>query len=138
MKDLKTLRIGFGISQKQLAAKTELTETTINNIERKYTRPQADVRKRLEIVLGEKIDWVTTCGLIPVRSLTWEQAEFDYRKSLLNVHGLDEAQQELYMEMSVEYLKSLIILRGLEKQIKAKKTIQSTDNDVIKRKRTNK
>lgn len=136
MKDLKTLRIALGVSQKQLAAKSELTETTINNIERKYTRPQSDVRKRIEIVLGQKIDWLTTCGLIPVRSITWEDAESEYRKSLLNVHGLNEEQQELYVEMSYEYMKSLIILRGIEKQTKAKRIILSKDNDVIKRKRT--
>jgi transcriptional regulator with XRE-family HTH domain len=136
MKDLKTFRVERGMSLEQLAAKAELTKATLINIERKYTRPQADVRKRIEIVLGEKIDWLTTCGLLPVRSVSWEQAESEYRKSLLNVHGLNEDQQELYMEMSYEYLKSLIILRGLEKQVKAKRIIQTNDNDVIKRKRT--
>jgi transcriptional regulator with XRE-family HTH domain len=136
MKDLKTLRIALGISQKQLAAKSELTETTINNIERKYTRPQSDVRKRIEVVLGEKIDWLTTGGLLPVREKTWEQAEQELRKAFLNVHGLNEEQQELYLTMASEYLNSLKFLRGLEVQSKAKRTIPSSDNDII-RKRTN-
>lgn len=136
MKDLKSLRLERGLSLERLAAKSELTKTTLINIERKRTSPQGDVRKRIEIVLAEKIDWITTCGLIPVREISWEQAESEYRKALLNVHGLNEDQQELYLIMASEYLNSLKFLRGLEVQSKAKRTIPSKDNNVIKRKRT--
>jgi len=137
MKDLKTLRLTRGITQKQLASKTELTETTINNIETHKTIPQSDVRKRIEIVFAEKIDWLSTCGLKPVREKSWESAEQELRKALLNVSGLEAEQQKSFLLMVNEYLKTLVSLMVEEKQEKEKINISNNENDVKKRRRTN-
>ncbi len=51
------------MSRIQLAEAAELTELTIFNIEHQITTPQMDVRRRLEIVFNQRINWLTTSGV---------------------------------------------------------------------------
>jgi transcriptional regulator with XRE-family HTH domain len=107
MKDLKTCRTECGLSQETLAERAEITATTINNIEQQNTSPQNDVRRRIEIVLHSRIDWLLTTGLTDVKETIWEQAEQEYRKTLLNINGLRPEEKEDFLIMARQYLDSL-------------------------------
>lgn len=107
MQDLRAARLNLNYTQQKLADNSELTYVTISNIENGTTVPQNDCRRRLEMVLGRRINWLLTQGLSMETPIVWEEAETLLRKSLLNINALPPDQQNDFISMAREYLNSV-------------------------------
>lgn len=106
MKDLKSIRIAMGITQQQLSVKTELSNITISNIENKVTIPQDDVRRRIEIALGCRVNWLKTLGLKPSFGKNWEALESDLRSLLNKVLSFSTLEQKQFIELVKIYIQT--------------------------------
>jgi len=63
-------------------------------------------RRRLELVLGKRINWLQTCGLQEVQPTNWEQAESGIRQALINCIGLSYDECRQFIQVAKEYIKS--------------------------------
>ena len=57
---LKESRLGIGLTQEALADMVGLVHVSISLIERGLVKPRAKTRRKLEQVVGRKIDWKAT------------------------------------------------------------------------------
>ena len=115
MKSLKTLRCDSGMDQRLLAERSEITLLTIQNIESGRTVPHPDCRKRLEICLGSRINWLKTTGIKPCKEKkTWEEVESALRVVLQLVTALPESEFAAFFTMSKEYILTLEELMQME------------------------
>jgi len=105
MKDLKSLRTYIGLTQSELADRSEIHEITICNVESQKGLPHSKVRKRLEIVFNERINWLATCGIEqPKEKVNWEEVENSFRKVLSLASGLKPVEREQFFLVAREYL----------------------------------
>lgn len=58
LQNMKSARVKLGISQKQLAEKTGISESTIQNAEAGRNIPRADIVKRIAHVLNVSVDYI--------------------------------------------------------------------------------
>lgn len=109
MRNLRTVRTSFHLSEMELANAAEVNFQTIQNIEsQRTTMPRPDVRRRLEIALGQRIDWVKTAGLKrrPDR-ISWEEAELNLRNAIQSISGLQKGEQVGMIQVAHNYILSI-------------------------------
>ncbi len=99
------------MSRIQLAEAAELTELTIFNIEHQITTPQMDVRRRLEIVFNQRINWLTTSGVqTDGDQLLWEEVETAYRRVALQINQLPVQERSAFLQVAREYLNDIEVI----------------------------
>jgi len=107
MRDLKINRKRRGWTQNQLAEEAELSNITISQIELGNVAPKAEVRRKIEKALGERVDWLTTRGLrtnIPNKATSWELVEQNFRGALYMINSLQRDEIEEFFEVAQHYL----------------------------------
>ncbi len=108
MDTLSDARKNKGLSQEGLADKCDLSQWTITQIETGKIAPRPESRKRIENVLGQKIDWLTTKGLRSFRQgemTSWELVEQNYRRALLEINCLSLDERSEFIKVARHYLK---------------------------------
>jgi transcriptional regulator with XRE-family HTH domain len=107
MKTLKVYRELKGLSQKQLADKAGISNLTVGNIESQANEPGDDTRYKLENSLGQRINWLETCGLKVVSNISWEQAESSMRSAVLLANGLTQFERTQFFIVAKEYINTM-------------------------------
>lgn len=107
-RDLRTVRQNKGLTQKELAEKSGVGEITISLLENRKTTAQNETRRKLERVLGQRINWLATRGLGAYRSgemTSWELVEQNFRKALFNIKSLQKKERAEFLKLAKLYLK---------------------------------
>jgi len=119
MNDLRPIRREKGLTQSQLAVKAGLSEMGINKIENGYSSPQLETQKRIEQVLGERVNWLKTVGLRTKKPTqgTWENVEQQFRKALHAINRLQRDERYEFISIARDYLSEF------EGQLKYKEAI---------------
>jgi transcriptional regulator with XRE-family HTH domain len=103
---LKSYRQYKAISQKELADRVGMSNLTISNIEKQVAEPNDETRRRLEVEVGQRIDWISTLGLKEISKKSWEECEQDLRHAILQAQGLTELERKQFNLIAKEYLTS--------------------------------
>ena len=113
MRDLKTIRTNAGMTQLELAARSGITNVTLCNIETGNTIPQKQMRKTLESILCQKINWIATSGIpSDPEPVEWEDAELKLRSTIYEACGLSSDELKTFIQVMKEYTYTLENLTG--------------------------
>ena len=137
MRDLRTIRKQFELTEMELAERAEIDHLTVRYIENQKSRnPQADVRRRLEIVFNERIDWMKTGGIGKPIKIHWEECETNLRKTLLKIAGLPKGEQDAMLMVARTYVDSLeeMIIHKIEEEENVKVPVGEHKALTMKRK----
>jgi len=111
--DLRDSRELKKLSQEKLAVLSGVTQPTISMIETGKATPHATTRRKLEKVLGRRINWLPTKDQRVLRptgkGTPWEFAEKEFRRALASINLLNKDQQKDFIKTAKRYLKELQI-----------------------------
>ncbi len=119
MKLLKEAREAMEMTQGELADATSLSQSQVSHLElgRRYPRPET--RKRIEAVLGTKVDWLTCRLQGPVRLVGYaenESPEDSMLQALLaywkSAQGSEVKERIRFVEDITERFKKEEMLKG--------------------------
>jgi transcriptional regulator with XRE-family HTH domain len=107
MMDLREARLEAGLTQVELAKKAGVTDVTISTLENGKSTARDDTRRRIEIALGVRVNWLKTKGLQTYQQgemTSWESVEQDFRKTLYGINSLQKDERVEFMKLAKEYL----------------------------------
>jgi len=109
MDNLTNTRKKKFISQSELAEAAEVSVMTLSFIETGKTTPNNETRRKIELCLGCRVDWLATIGFRQSQGEgeAWEQVEQDYRKSLQNIFSLPKQEQAEFIQVAIKYLTNI-------------------------------
>lgn len=106
MKSLRTLRMDNHWKLQDVQDRTGLTKDWLSEIERGVTVPLPFTRNKLEILFGQKINWldvslIKTASIFPT---TWLECEREFKGLLRYVKGLPEDEKIVFIETIINHL----------------------------------
>ena len=110
MYGLRKLRNIKGLAQGDLSKLTRITVANISLYERGLSSPGIDVRRRIEAVLGETINWlyVPSVKSHPLGFTTeWKDCERTLRHLMRMIASLPEDEQEPFIRSAIKHIRNL-------------------------------
>jgi transcriptional regulator with XRE-family HTH domain len=105
--DLREARSQAGLTQAELAKKAGLTDVTISTLENGKSTARDNTRRRIELALGVRVNWLRTRGLRTHQQgemTSWESVEQDFRKTLYGINSLQKDDRVEFIKLAREYL----------------------------------
>jgi len=105
--NLRKARSQAGLTQAELAKKAGVTDVTISTLENGKSAARNDTRRRIEMALGVRVNWLKTKGLRTYQQgemTSWESVEQDFRKTLYGINSLQKDERVEFIKLAREYL----------------------------------
>ena len=109
MKSLKQTRIEKGISRRYIADSLGINLSNLSPLESGKQCPTLLTRKRLELLLGVKINWLDTPSLnfSPHYKTDWDAVEKRFRSIIRMIAGLQTDERREFITTAVKHLRKL-------------------------------